>query len=102
MGAGAEALARLLADVGTLAAWLPSGFAQRLAPLLAFAPPQARPPANALRVSAKLLSCFSTLPYPTLHVQVGLDGDELCLQHCTVYVPVCALLPFRDLHPVAC
>ena len=44
MGAGAEALARLLADVGALVGWLPCGYAQRLAPLLAFAPQQARTP----------------------------------------------------------
>ena len=42
VGAGAEVLARLLADVGALVGWLPSGYAQRLAPLLAFAPQQAR------------------------------------------------------------
>jgi len=47
VGAGADALARLLADVGALAAWLPAGYAQRLAPLLAFAPPQARAAAPA-------------------------------------------------------
>ncbi|KAK9821420.1 hypothetical protein WJX81_002272 [Elliptochloris bilobata] len=41
VGAGAEALARLLVDVGALAAWLPDGYAQRLAPLLACAPQQA-------------------------------------------------------------
>lgn len=42
VGAGAEVLARLLADVGAVVGWLPSGYAQRLAPLLAFAPQQAR------------------------------------------------------------
>ena len=42
VGAGAEVLARLLADMGALIGWLPNGYARRLAPLLAYAPQQAR------------------------------------------------------------